>query len=53
LAQAKEEGMKFDINWQYTDSSAKGFSHSFPNEQESRVMEGESHNVANQCDKSK
>ena len=38
-AQAKEEGMKVEINWQDADSSsAKGFRYSFSNEQESRVM---------------
>lgn len=37
--QAKEEGMKVEINWQDADSSsAKGFRYSFSNEQESRVM---------------
>ena len=38
-AQAKEEGMKVEINWQDADSSsAKGFRYSFSNEQESRMM---------------
>ena len=38
-AQAKEEGLKVEINWQDADSSsAKGFRYSFSNEQESRVM---------------
>ena len=38
-AQAKEEGLKVEINWQDVDSSsAKGFRYSFPSEQESRVM---------------
>ena len=38
-AQAKEQGLKVEINWQDADSSsAKGFRYSFSNEQESRVM---------------
>ena len=37
--QAKEEGLKVEINWQDADSSpAKGFTYSFSNKQESRVM---------------
>ncbi|XP_020617975.1 uncharacterized protein LOC110055892 [Orbicella faveolata] len=38
-AEAKEEGLKVEVNWQDADSSsAKGFRYSFSNEQESRVM---------------
>ena len=38
-AKAKEEGMVVAVNWQDADSSsAKGFRHSFSNEQESKVM---------------
>lgn len=38
-AQAKEEGLKVEINWQDADSSsAKGFRYSFSHAQESRVM---------------
>ena len=35
----KEEDLKVEINWQDADSSpAKGFTYSFSNKQESRVM---------------